>query len=86
MESVKKFFGITAPKYQFEWNDVRSIIQFANVICIMIFGLSVSWFGLFYSLFGVVKDLTQHRHLNEMFMHISSVILNIYFLTLLYAG
>ncbi len=86
METIKKYFSITASKYQFEWNDVRCAIQLANVICIMIFGLSVAWFGLFYAMFGVIKDLTQHRHMNEMFMHLSSVALNVYFLILLYRG
>lgn len=80
---MKAFFGITEP-YQFEWNDLRAGIQILNVVLIMMFGLSVSWFGLAIALFGVVKDLTNRRHINDILMHLSSVILNIYFLTLLY--
>jgi hypothetical protein len=80
---MKEFFGITE-SYKFEWNDLRAGIQILNVVLIMMFGLSVSWFGLTIALFGVVKDLTNRRHINDLLMHLSSVVLNIYFLTLLY--
>ena len=80
---MKQFFGIVEP-FRFEWNDLRASIQVLNVILIMIFGLQVSWFGLAIALFGVCKDLSQHRHLNDVIMHLSGVILNIYFLSLLY--
>ena len=80
---MKEFFGITEP-FRFEWNDLRAGIQILNVILIMIFGLQISWFGLAVAFFGVCKDLSQHRHINEMVMHLSGVVLNIYFLSLLY--
>lgn len=80
---MKEFFGITE-SYKFEWNDLRAGIQILNVVLIMMFGLSVSWFGLTIALFGVVKDLTNRRHINDLLMHLSTVVLNIYFLTLLY--
>lgn len=82
---MKEFFGITE-SYRFEWNDARALIQVLNVVLIMIFGLSVSWFGLTVAVFGVFKDLSQHRHINDMVMHLSAVALNIYFLLLLYCG
>lgn len=82
---MKKFFKIETP-YQFEWNDLRAGIQIINVILIMIFGLSISWFGLALAIFGLVKDFTTDRHINSILMHTSSAILNIYFLTLLYSG
>ena len=85
MEGIKKFFGIEMP-YRFEWNDLRACITMLNVILIMMFGLSVSWFGLAVAIFGICKDLSQHRHINDMLMHVSSAVLNIYFLTLLYGG
>jgi hypothetical protein len=81
---MKEFFGISEP-FRFEWNDLRAFIQILNVTLIMIFGLQVSWFGLAIALFGVVKDMSQHRHVNDIVMHLSGVVLNIYFLTLLYA-
>ena len=81
---MKEFFGISEP-FRFEWNDLRAFIQILNVTLIMIFGLQVSWFGLAIALFGVIKDMTQHRHVNDIVMHLSGVVLNIYFLTLLCA-
>ena len=80
---MKDFFGIIEP-FRFEWNDLRAFIQLLNVILIMIFGLSVSWFGLAIAVFGVIKDMSQHRHINDIVMHMSGVVLNVYFLTLLY--
>ncbi len=85
MEKVKSFFSIETP-YRFEWNDLRCGITILNVVLIMLFGLQVSWFGLAVALFGVCKDLSQHRHINDVLMHLSSVVLNIYFLSLLYGG
>ena len=78
---MKKFFGITE-SFRFEWNDLRAFIQIINVALIMIFGLSVAWLGLAIALFGVVKDLSQHRHVNDIVLHLTGVILNIHFLHL----
>lgn len=80
---MKEFFSINEP-FRFEWNDLRAVIQLLNVILIMIFGLSVSWLGLAIALFGVCKDMSQHRHINDIVMHLSGVVLNVYFLTILY--
>ena len=80
---MKKFFRIET-NYIFEWNDLRCIIQIINVILIMIFGLSISWFGLSVAAIGLIKDLTTDRHINGILMHCSSIILNLYFLSLLY--
>ena len=45
MTAIKKFFNIETP-YKFEYNDLRCGITLVNVILIMIYGLSISWFGL----------------------------------------
>ena len=82
---MRKFFNIET-SYRFEMNDLRAIIQVINVILIMIFGLSVSWFGLALAVFGLIKDFATDRHLNSITMHTASMVLNIYFLTLLYRG
>lgn len=82
---MKNFFGITE-SYRFEWNDLRAFIQLLNVALIMVFGLSVSWFGLAIALFGVIKDMSKHRHINDIVMHLSGVILNVHFLMMLYGG
>lgn len=85
MERVKNFFGIEMP-YRFEWNDLRAGITLLNVILIIIFGLSVSWFGLAVAIFGICKDFSQHRHINDVLMHLANIILNVHFLLMLYGG
>lgn len=82
---MKKFFGIIGP-FRFEWNDLRAVIQIINVILIMVYGLSVAWFGLAIAFFGIVKDVSQHRHINDIILHLTGVVLNIHFLRLYYAG
>lgn len=85
MTRVKEFFKITEP-YKPEYNDLRAVITVINVVLIMIFGLSIAWFGLAVALVGVVKDLRVDRHINGLVMHLATVALNIYFLILLYCG
>lgn len=85
MERVKSFFSIETP-FHFEWNDLRAFIQIINVVLIMIFGLSVAWLGLAIALFGVIKDMSQHRHINDIVLHLTGVILNIHFLHLYYTS
>ena len=85
MTRVKEFFKIEE-SYKFEYNDLRCAITVINVILIMIFGLSIAWFGLAVALVGVIKDLKVDRHINGLVMHLSSVALNVYFLILLYWG
>lgn len=82
---MKEFFKIEKP-YTFEWNDLRCMVSIINVILIMVYGLSIAWFGLVVALVGVVKDLTTDRHVNGLLMHLSSVALNVYFLYILYCG
>ena len=80
---MKQFFGITQ-KYTFEWNDLRCLAMILNVVLVMFFGLSISWFGLGIAVVGLIKDFTSDRHINGILMHCASVALNIYFLILLY--
>ena len=82
---MRKFFRINQ-SYKFEYNDLRAFITIINVVLIMIFGLSISWFGLVVALVGVAKDLKYDRHINGLAMHLANVALNIYFLNLLYFG
>lgn len=85
VEALKKFFQLEQP-YKFEYNDLRAMITLINVVLIMIFGLSISWFGLAVALIGVIKDIAKDKRLNGLLMHLSNVMLNIYFLILLYRG
>lgn len=80
---MKKFFGIDSA-YKFEWNDLRAFITVINTVLIMIYGLSIAWFGLAIAIIGVVKDLTTDHRINGLIMHLASVALNVYFLCLLY--
>jgi hypothetical protein len=80
---MKKFFRIEED-YKFEWNDLRCFITVVNVILIMIYGLSISWFGLAVATIGVIKDLTTDRRINGLLMHLANVALNVYFLLALY--
>ena len=82
---MKEFFKIET-SYRFEYNDLRALITVVNVILIMIYGLSIAWFGLVIAFIGVIKDLKVDRHINGLVMHLSSVALNVYFLILLYCG
>lgn len=81
---MKKFFNIERV-YQFEWNDLRALTMIMNVVFVMLFGFSASWFGLGIAAVGIIKDFTNpQRHFNDVMMHIASVVLNCYFLSLMY--
>lgn len=82
---MKKFFNLENG-YKFEWNDLRCFITVVNVILIMIYGLSISWFGLAVAVIGIVKDLTADRKVNGLLMHVANAILNIYFLLMYYGA
>ena len=83
---MKKFFNIENT-YNFEWNDLRALGMIVNVILVMLFGFSASWFGLGIAAIGVVKDITnKQRHINDILMHFASIVLNCYFLSLMYRG
>lgn len=85
MENIKKFFHIETA-YKFDWNDLRAFTMMINVALIMVFGLSVSWFGLAIAVFGLIRDFTTDRRVSGIMMHLSSMILNLYFISLLYRG
>lgn len=82
MTKIKEFFGIEG-NYKFEYNDLRALITVVNVILIMIYGLSIAWFGLAVAGIGVVKDLAVDRRINGLVMHLANVALNLYFIILL---
>lgn len=84
MKQIKRFFKIEG-KYQFEWNDLRALIQIVNVALLFIIGYSVAWFGLAVAVFGLIKDFTTDRRINGMLMHTATIIMNLYFLSRLYA-
>ena len=68
-------------KYKFEWNDLRATVTVINVALIMIYGLSIAWFGLAVAVAGVIKDCTEKDfRWNSLIMHLSNVALNVFFL------
>lgn len=82
MNAIKNFFKIETA-YSFEWNDLRSILTVINVILVMMYGLSIAWFGLAIGVFGMIKELSGNRHINCLVSYLATIALNIYFLTLL---
>ena len=85
MTAIKKFFNIETA-YKFQMNDIRAVIQVINVALIIMYGLSVAWFGLALAVFGLIKDFTTDRHINSIVMHLAGAVLNINFLIMLYGG
>lgn len=79
---MKEKWGLDKP-YKFEWNDLRAFITVVNVILIMIFGLSIAWFGLAVALIGLLKDFMIDHRINGAIMHFSNVVLNLYFILFL---
>ena len=85
MKKIKQFFKIDEP-YRFEWNDLRCLATIINVVLIMLFGLSIAWFGLGIAIVGLIKDFTSDRRINGILMHLAGAALNIYFLILYYGA
>lgn len=67
-------------KYNFELNDLRSLLTIINVVCVISFGVSVCWVVIAVGLIGIVKDLTIDRKLNGLLMHTANVLMNVYLL------
>ena len=82
ISKIRKYFNLDKP-FVLEYNDIRCFITIINVILIMLFGLSIAWFGLTIALIGMIKDITIDRKVNGLLMHFSNVILNLYFISLI---
>ena len=81
---MKKFFNITADKYIFDYNDIRCLLTLINVILVITFGLSVAWIGLAIAVFGTVRDMVcEERKINSTIQHLTMIILNVYFVSLM---
>ena len=76
---MKNFFKIDSA-YKFEWNDLRAFVTVLNVVLIMIYGLSIAWFGLGVAIIGIIKDLTVDHRINGLIMHLANAALNVFFL------
>ena len=80
---MKNFFNITQP-YTFEWGDFDAITTILNFILIIIIGFKASFFGAAVAVFGIGRDLFIHRCINGLLIHITTLLLNLYFLMILF--
>ena len=81
---MKKFFNITANRYIFDYNDIRCLLTLVNVILVITFGLSVAWIGLAIAIFGTIRDMVcEERKINSTIQHLTMIVLNVYFVTLM---
>lgn len=79
MEKLKNFFNIKCA-YKFEWNDLRAVLMLINFVLIMLNFSVGAIFGLTVAFFGLIKDFTTDRHISGIIMHLTSIMLNSYFL------
>lgn len=80
---LKKFFQIEKT-YSFEGADIRALTTLLNVIGVITIGLAASWIGLIVALYDLIQDFKKGTHVNIFIIHISLLILNGYFLCMLY--
>jgi hypothetical protein len=78
MQKIKQFFGIITP-YQFERMDISTFFTFLNT-CIIVCGKCAAPMMIAVNVVGLVWDLREHCHLNCVFMRLSLIVMNIYFL------
>lgn len=77
---MKKIFRIET-SYRFEMNDLRAVLQLINVALIVFWNFDVgAIFGLVVASCGLIGDLIGSRHINEMVMHLASIVLNVFIL------
>lgn len=80
---MRKFFNITK-SYEFDWGDVDAVTTFINLVLIVAIGFYASFFGMAVAVFGIGRDLFIHRRINGLAIHLTTLILNFYFLLLLF--
>jgi hypothetical protein len=86
MGKIRKFLNIEHG-YKYETNDLRALTMIVNLLLIITVGFASSWFGFSLAVLGLIKDCKNpNRHINDFLMHGASLIMNIYFLSLLYRG
>lgn len=77
---MKKFFSITSP-YQFERMDLSAFFTVLNTIAIIAWNKG-AYVGLPVNIIGLIWDLREKPHINNVVMRLALIVLNIYFLTL----
>ena len=79
---MKKFFGIEANKYIFEWTDITTLLTILNVTLVVMGFYWAPVVGLVNCGLGLVLNVINRTHINMYVMQIALVVLNAYFLTL----
>lgn len=77
---MKKFFNITSP-YQFERMDLAAFFAVLNTIAIILWNKG-AYVGLPVNIIGLIWDLREKPHINNVVMRLALIALNVYFLTL----
>lgn len=77
---MKKFFNIVSP-YRFERMDLTAFFAILNTIAIIVWNRG-AWVGLPVNVIGLVWDLCDKPHINNVVMRLALIAMNIYFLTL----
>ena len=80
MQKIKYFFNITTP-YQFERMDLAAIFAVLNTTAIIAWNKG-AWVGLPVNVIGLIWDLREKPHINNVVMRLALIVMNIYFLTL----
>lgn len=80
--TIKKFFGIEATKYEFEWSDVTTALTILNVVLVLMGFAWAPWVGIANCCVGLVLNIKNRLHINMYVMQIALIVLNAYFLTL----
>lgn len=74
-------------RIHFELGDLRAFITVVNVMLIIKFGLSISWFGLAIAAMGFAIDAWKYYkrsadfRINSCVIHLANAVLNIFFIS-----
>ena len=80
MNKIKQFFGIET-KYHFEHMDLEAAFMVLNVIAIIAWNKG-AYVGLPVNVVGLIWDLREKPHINNVIMRLGLIVMNGYFLTL----
>lgn len=80
---MKKFFRIEK-SYSYESGDLRALFTILNVVGVILFGLAAAWIGLAMAIADIICNFKTRPHINVWLIHIALLVLNGYFLGMLY--
>ena len=77
---MKKFFGIKSA-YKFERMDLMALFMAINTLVIILWDKG-AYVGLPVNVVGLIWDLKEGGHINNVVLRLSLIVMNVYFLTL----